>query len=196
MPVRTATFLRYALASTLLVGTACTSSQPQRAGAAVTARRGAAADSTSYWHGDGTTGQPSIQIRLGEQRAYFYKGDALVGVSALSTGREGHHTPAGNFKVIEKDKTHRSSEYGDYVNSATHEVVKSNVQNGKESRPPGSVFVGAPMPNFLRITGGIGMHAGYLPGVPASHGCIRMPAFMAENFFVNAPLGTPVSISP
>ena len=120
----------------------------------------------------------------------------LVGVSALSTGREGHHTPAGDFKVIEKDKTHRSSEYGDYVNSATQQVVKSNVQNGKESRPPGSTFVGAPMPNFLRITGGIGMHAGYLPGVPASHGCIRMPAFMAENFFVNAPLGTPVSISP
>ena len=195
MPLRIISFLRCVLASALLVGTACTSSQPPRAGVPVAARRGAA-DGASYWRGDGTTGQPSIQIRLGEQRAYFYKGDTLVGVSALSTGREGHHTPAGDFKVIEKDKTHRSSEYGDYVNSATHEIVKRNVQNGKESRPPGSVFVGASMPNFLRITGGIGMHAGYLPGVPASHGCIRMPAFMAENFFVNAPLGTPVSITP
>ena len=195
MPLRSLSFLRGVLASMLFVSTACTSSQPKRLKTPVTALRGAA-DSISYWHGEGTTGQPSIQIHLGEQRAYFYKGDTLVGVSALSTGREGHHTPAGDFKVIEKDKTHRSSEYGDYVNSATHEVVKSNVQNGKEPRPPGSVFVGAPMPNFLRITGGIGLHAGYLPGVPASHGCIRMPAFMAENFFVNAPLGTPVSISP
>ena len=195
MPLRSLSFLRCVLASTLLVGAACTSSQPDRLGVPVTAQRGGA-DGVSYWNGDGSVGQPSIQIHLGEQRAYFYKGTALVGVSALSTGREGHHTPAGDFKVIEKDKTHRSSEYGDYVSSATQQVVKSNVQDGKDPRPPGSIFVGAPMPNFLRITGGIGLHAGYLPGVPASHGCIRMPAFMAENFFVNAPLGTPVSISP
>ena len=51
------------------------------------------------------------------------------------------------------------------------------------------------MPFFLRVTNGVGLHQGYLPGVPASHGCIRMPGFMAENFFYNTPLGTPVSIS-
>ena len=51
------------------------------------------------------------------------------------------------------------------------------------------------MPFFLRVTNGVGLHTGYLPGVPASHGCIRMPGFMAENFFNNTPLGTPVSIS-
>ena len=195
MRLRPISLLRCALAATLALGTACTSSERNRSEDASAARR-AAAEKVSYWDGSGKSGQPSIKIHLGEQRAYFYKGKALVGVSELSTGREGHNTPAGSFKVIEKDKTHRSSEYGDYVNSSTQQVTKRNVQNGEASRPAGSVFVGASMPNFLRITGGIGMHAGYLPGVPASHGCIRMPAFMAENFFENAPLGTPVSISP
>ena len=50
------------------------------------------------------------------------------------------------------------------------------------------------MPYFLRIEGGIGMHAGYLPGYPASHGCIRLPKKMAVHFFQNAPIGTPVAI--
>ena len=51
------------------------------------------------------------------------------------------------------------------------------------------------MPYFMRIVGGIGMHAGYLPGYPASHGCIRMPEFMAENFFNSVSVGTPVTIT-
>ncbi len=195
MRSRSISLLGCALAATLVVGTACTSSELAHSQDASAAQR-AAADEVSYWDGNGKSGQPSIKIHLGEQRAYFYEGKALAGVSELSTGREGHHTPAGSFKVIERDRTHRSSEYGDYVNLATQQVTKRNVQNGEASRPPESVFVGASMPNFLRITGGIGLHAGYLPGVPASHGCSRMPAFMAENFFENAPLGTPVSISP
>ena len=51
------------------------------------------------------------------------------------------------------------------------------------------------MPYFMRIVGGVGMHAGYLPGYPASHGCIRMPEFMAENFFKSVSTGTPVTIT-
>ena len=43
---------------------------------------------------------------------------------------------------------------------------------------------------------GIGMHEGFLPGYPASHGCIRMPGFMSERFFENVGVGTPVTISP
>ena len=55
---------------------------------------------------------------------------------------------------------------------------------------------GAPMPNFMRITpGGVGMHAGYLPGFPASHGCIRMPEFMSQHFFENVKVGTPVIVT-
>src|SRR2546430_14392800 len=49
-------------------------------------------DSVSYWDGDGMPGKPSIKIKLGEQRAYFYKGGQLVGISQLSTGREGMGT--------------------------------------------------------------------------------------------------------
>ena len=57
------------------------------------------------------------------------------------------------------------------------------------------MFLGSSMPFFLRVTNGVGLHTGYLPGVAASHGCIRMPGFMAENFFNNTPLGTPVTIT-
>lgn len=50
------------------------------------------------------------------------------------------------------------------------------------------------MPYFMRIHGGIGMHAGYLPGYPASHGCIRLPKEMAVHFFENAAVGAPVTV--
>jgi L,D-transpeptidase catalytic domain len=136
-------------------------------------------DSVSYWDGDGISGKPSVKIKLAEQKAYFYKGGQLVGISQLSTGREGLGTPSGSYSIIQKDQAHVSSQYGDYVDSAGN-VVVPNVDVGKD---------------FMRIVGGIGMHAGYLPGYPASHGCIRMPEFMAENFFKSVSTGTPVTIS-
>jgi lipoprotein-anchoring transpeptidase ErfK/SrfK len=151
-------------------------------------------DSVSYWDGDGVSGKPSIKITLGEQRAYFYKGGQLVGISQLSTGREGMGTTTGSFKIIQKDQNHVSSQFGDYVDSADN-VVVANVDVGKDPKPPGTHFKGAPMPYFMRIVGGTGLHAGYLPGYPASHGCIRMPEFMAENFFRNVSVGTPVTVT-
>jgi L,D-transpeptidase catalytic domain len=151
-------------------------------------------DTVSYWDGDGLSGKPSIKIKLSEQRAYFYKGGELVGISQLSTGREGLGTPAGTFSITQKDKAHASSKYGDYVDSADN-VVVPNVDVTKDPKPPGTRFKGAPMPYFMRIVGGVGMHAGYLPGYPASHGCIRMPEFMAENFFNTVSTGTPVTIT-
>lgn len=151
-------------------------------------------DSISYWDGDGVSGKPSIKIRLSEQKAYFYKGGQLVGISQLSTGREGLGTPTGNFKIIQKNIDHVSNLYGDYVDEAGN-VVVPNIGVNKDPKPPGTRFKGAPMPFFMRIVGGVGMHAGYLPGYPASHGCIRMPEFMAENFFNAVSLGTPVTIT-
>ncbi|HEY4256900.1 MAG TPA: L,D-transpeptidase family protein [Candidatus Udaeobacter sp.] len=152
-------------------------------------------DTVSYWDGDSANGSPSVKISLGEQRAYFYKAGVLVGVSQLSTGREGLNTPLGNFKIIQKDKDHASSLFGDYVDSAGN-VVVPNVDIKKDPKPPpGAHFRGTPMPYFMRIVSGTGMHAGYLPGYPASHGCIRMPEFMAENFFRSVSLGTPVTIT-
>jgi lipoprotein-anchoring transpeptidase ErfK/SrfK len=151
-------------------------------------------DSVSYWDGDSIPGKPSIKISLGEQRAYFYKAGQLVGISQLSTGREGMGTTTGSFSIIQKDQNHVSSQYGDYVDSADN-VVVANVDVGKDPKPPGTHFKGAPMPYFMRIVGGTGMHAGYLPGYPASHGCIRMPEFMAENFFRSVSVGTPVTVT-
>jgi lipoprotein-anchoring transpeptidase ErfK/SrfK len=152
-------------------------------------------DTVSYWDGDSVNGNPSVKISLGEQRAYFYKSGVLVGVSQLSTGREGLNTPLGTFKIIQKDKDHASTLFGDYVDSGGN-VVVPNVDVKKDPKPPpGAHFRGTPMPYFMRIVSGTGMHAGYLPGYPASHGCIRMPEFMAENFFRSVSVGTPVTIT-
>jgi len=152
-------------------------------------------DTVSYWDGEGMPGKPSVAIRLSEQRAYFYKGGQLVGISQLSTGREGKNTPIGKFTIRQKDPNHVSSMYGDYVD-AYDNVVVPNVDVETDPKPPGTHFKGAPMPFFMRIVGGVGMHAGYLPGYPASHGCIRMPEFMAENFYKSVSEGTPVTIAP
>ncbi|MGB8169351.1 MAG: L,D-transpeptidase family protein [Chthoniobacteraceae bacterium] len=150
-------------------------------------------DNVSYWDGDGVSGPPSVKISLSEQRAYFYKGDQLVGVSIISTGREGFGTPTGSWSLQQKDRDHKSSLYGDYVDG-NGGIVKKDVDTSKDPRPPGAIFDGAKMPFFMRIHGGVGMHEGFLPGYPASHGCIRMPGFMAEKFFENVSVGTPVTI--
>ena len=153
-------------------------------------------DTVSYWDGDSVSGPPSVVIRLGEQRAYFFKGGQLVGVSSISTGREGFGTPSGSFKIIQKDKDHVSSRFGNYLDARTGEMVKKDADRNVDPLPKGAKFDGAKMPYFMRIVGGTGMHEGFLPGMPASHGCIRMPSFMAEAFFRNVSLGTPVRIIP
>lgn len=150
-------------------------------------------DNVSYWDGDGVSGPPSVRISLGEQRAYFYKGDQLVGVSIISSGREGFNTGSGSFRLQQKDIDHKSSLYGDYVDGHGG-IIRKDIDTSKDPRPPGAIFDGAKMPFFMRIHGGVGMHEGFLPGYPASHGCIRMPRFMAEKFFYNVEVGTPVQI--
>ena len=156
-------------------------------------RSGEHGDESSYWNDARSGGKPRIIIDLEQQRASFYRGDNIVGISPVSTGREGHNTPLGEFRVTQKDPTHASSTYGEFVNR-TGQVVMENVDMTKNHPPRGTVFRGAPMPYFLRIHGAIGMHAGYLPGYPASHGCIRLPKDMAIRFFQDAPIGTSVAI--
>jgi hypothetical protein len=160
---------------------------------AVAGPNGEYGDEISYWDDARSAGKPRIIIDLEQQRAYFYRGGKIVGVSVVSTGREGYDTPSGEFRITQKDLTHVSSIYGDFIDRSG-QVVMENVDVTKDPRPRGTVFRGAPMPYFLRILGGIGMHAGYLPGYPASHGCIRLPKEMAVHFFQNAPIGTPVAI--
>lgn len=151
-------------------------------------------DDVSYWAGDGISGSPLIRINRSQQKAYFYKSDELVGVSRISSGREDKGTPAGHYRVTERSKNHRSNLYGVFKNAAG-ETIDDNVDvREKPVPPPGAHFVAAPMPNFIRFNGAVGMHTGYLPGYPASAGCVRMPHHMAEKFFEHAPVGTPVIV--
>lgn len=148
----------------------------------------------SYWDGDGISGSPSIVINLSKQTASFFKGGKLVGVSAISSGREGFGTPPGSYKILQKNIDHKSNLYGDFVDASGTVVVK-NVDVKKDPCPAGAKFAGAPMPYFMRLSNaGVGMHQGFLPGVPDSHGCIRMPEKMVKIFWDNAPLGTPVTV--
>jgi lipoprotein-anchoring transpeptidase ErfK/SrfK len=147
----------------------------------------------SYWNGDGMNEPARIKINLGEQRAYFFKGDQVVGIAPVSTGRAGYRTPAGRFAVLDKNIDHISSLYGNFVDENGN-VMEKDVGVRTHRRPPGTYFSGAPMPYFIRFYGGIGMHAGYLPGYPASHGCVRLPKHMAGHFFHNVQPGTPVHV--
>ncbi|MDZ4403492.1 L,D-transpeptidase family protein [Prosthecobacter sp.] len=150
-------------------------------------------DNRAWWKGDGVVGPPRIVINLSEQRIHYFKGGELVGMSPISSGKESTGTVNGRFSIIEKDLHHRSSLFGSYIDSSGDTVV-SDVDTRKDPQPPGTKFVGANMRYFMRIVGGIGMHEGYLPGYPASHGCIRLPTKMAAIFYRETPHGTPVQI--
>lgn len=140
-------------------------------------------------------GAASITISLSEQRAYFYKGGKLVGVSKVSSGKKGYGTRPGHFRVLAKRPNHRSTIYGSYVDRRTGRVVKADVNTRRDRRPPGTYYRGAKMNYYLRFNGGIGMHAsGHVPNYPASHGCVRMPPHMAQKFFRHSRVGTPVRV--
>ncbi|MBC2775196.1 L,D-transpeptidase [Rhizobium sp. AQ_MP] len=120
------------------------------------------------WHPERQrTGPVAIVVSLPEQRVHVYRNGIRIAVSTCSSGKPGHETPTGVFVVLQKDKHHKSSTYDD-----------------------------APMPNMNRLTwSGIALHAGNLPGYPASHGCVRLPLDFSERLFGITHLGTPVIIS-
>ena len=100
-------------------------------------------------------GPVTIIISLKTQRAYVYRNGVPIGVSTVSTGAPGRETPTGVFVILQKAVFHRSNRYSN-----------------------------APMPFMQRLTWtGIAMHAGRLPGYPASHGCIRLPPKFAQLLF-------------
>ena len=133
-----------------------------------------------------------IVVELKAQRATLYHHGKVVAVAPISSGREGKSTPVGKFSVIQKSPDHRSSLYGNYVRNG--KIVKENIDNRKIPRPVGSKFEGVPMPYFLRFTGAYGLHAGDVPGYPASSGCVRLPKRHAKRFFDAVKLGTPVVV--
>ena len=150
-------------------------------------------DTFSFWDDDGTGGPPRIKLVISEQKAYFHRGDHLVGQSLISTGSPTHPTPVGTFKIFFKNPDHKSSVYG-WIYDADGAVIKKNADIRVDKVPPGGRFDNSKMTWYNQFYPAIGMHAGYLPGYPASHGCVRMPEWMARNFFEAAPLGTPVEV--
>ena len=96
-----------------------------------------------------------ILVSLPQQRAWVFENGDLLATSPVSTGRRGHETPVGRFHILQKAVHHRSNIYSD-----------------------------APMPYMERLTqSGIALHAGHLPGYPASHGCIRLPWGFAKRLY-------------
>lgn len=137
--------------------------------------------------------QTSVRIDLSEQRAYLMVNGEVAIESPISSGKSAGMTPTGPFKVTEKDADHRSNLYGNFVDSQGR-TVRSGVSMKIDSAPSGTRFQGAPMRWFMRFNGAIGMHVGILPGYPASHGCVRMPASVAPLFYRNVQIGTPVTV--
>ncbi len=120
------------------------------------------------WYPDRSPSGPVILIvSLPDQRVYVYRDGVRIAASTCSTGKLGHRTPTGVFKILQKDKNHHSSTYNN-----------------------------APMPYMNRLTwSGVALHAGQLPGYPASHGCVRLPKEFAELLFGVTKLGMTVVIA-
>lgn len=112
-------------------------------------------------------GPVAIVVSIPDQRVHVYRNGIRIGVSTCSTGKPGHETPTGVFTILQKDKDHRSSTYNN-----------------------------APMPNMSRLTwDGVALHAGKLPGYPASHGCVSVPLAFSEKLFGVTHVGTPVIVA-
>lgn len=148
------------------------------------------------WYDDGGPGEVKVRINLSEQRAFYTRGGRDIGWSYVATGKEGHGTPSGSYRITEKIVDKYSGSYG-WI-----EDEWGNVTNGDATPrtrvPAGERYVPAPMPYWMRITGyGIGLHAGVIPkpGETASHGCIRLPKELAPILFDAVRVGTPVAIS-
>ena len=141
-------------------------------------------------------GHIHLVVSLPKQRAYLMAGEQIVADSPISSGKRGHTSPSGKFTVLERDKAHRSTIYGDYKD-AQGRTVRAGVSAQIDSAPSSTHFVGAEMKWFMRLTeDGVGLHVGILPGYPASHGCIRMPSPAAELFYNHVKVGTPVEVFP
>jgi lipoprotein-anchoring transpeptidase ErfK/SrfK len=114
-----------------------------------------------------TAGPLLVVVNLREQVAYVYRNGLRIGRSSVSTGKEGHETPTGVFTILQKNREHYSSIYNN-----------------------------APMPFMQRLTwDGVALHAGKIPGYPASHGCVRLPYAFSELLFGATTTGVTVVIA-
>ena len=139
-----------------------------------------------------STGAYSVEIDLQDQMAYLLENGYLMLSTPISSGRAGYHTTRGSFKITQKERNHYSNLYGKIVDARGNTIVAD--ADSDMPVPRGGRFVPAPMRYFMRFNGAEGMHAGHLPGYPASHGCVRMPEQNAIAFFEAVQIGTPVTV--
>ncbi|KUO58179.1 MAG: hypothetical protein APF80_12020 [Alphaproteobacteria bacterium BRH_c36] len=112
-------------------------------------------------------GPLTLMVSLQRQRVVVYDKNGQVTSAPISSGTKSHRTPTGVFSILQKRRRHFSNLYG-----------------------------GAPMPNMQRITwSGVALHAGHLPGYPASHGCIRLPHSFSKSLFGLTSLGNRVIVT-
>ena len=108
-----------------------------------------------------------LVVSLPQQIAYVYRNGVLIGATTVSTGKKGKETPTGVFTILQKNVDHYSN-----------------------------IYNSAPMPYMQRLTwSGIALHAGKLPGYPASHGCVRMPYDFAKSLYAESSTGITVVVS-
>jgi len=120
------------------------------------------------WHPEISRAGPVVVIiSLPDQQLYVFRNGVRIGRSTVSTGTKGHQTPTGVFTILQRKVDHESS-----------------------------IYKGAKMPHMQRLTwDGIAIHAGRLPGYPASHGCVRVPVDFAEKLYSVTTVGTTVIIA-
>ena len=136
----------------------------------------------------------SMEISLGEQRGLLLVRTAIAMDFPVATGKKSHPTPAGEFTIRAKEKNYSSNLYGK-IYDALDVVVASDADTRTDAVPEGGRFEGATMPYWMRLTDtGVGLHIGYVPGRPASHGCIRLKRDSATEIFALVKVGTPVVI--
>ncbi len=137
-----------------------------------------------------------IVISLFHQRGRLYVEDKVAADWPVSTGVEGRATTPGEYKVLEKKKDHASGRFGSILDSNGNTLV-SDADSRTHTVPEGGKWVGSPMPNWMRLTDyGMGMHTGIVsPGTRLSHGCIRMPEYMAFRLFYLVEVGFPVTVT-
>lgn len=148
------------------------------------------------WHDDGGPGKVTVRISLPDQIAEYHRGGRPIGWSYVATGKEGHGTRAGTYRIMEKIEDKYSNKYG-WIEDEFGNVVDGDAKVG-DRVPKGMRYVPAPMPFWMRLTSyGIGMHGGLIPepGKPASHGCIRMPKDFVPLVYDVVDVGTPVTIT-
>ena len=150
----------------VLMGFATPAMAGSDAGMAVESAAATLAPNQFVWSDTATADPVRVVVNIAEQRAYVYRGDALVAATAVSTGKDGKETPSGSFTILQKEIDHHSNKYNN-----------------------------AAMPFMQRLTwDGVAIHAGKNPGFPASHGCVRVPLAFAKKLYGITTVGTEVTV--